>query len=133
MKEMEIGSSAQASAYVHETMLASRVESGSLDVLATPMMGALMEKAACLLVGNALEDEETSVGVELNITHTAPTSAGGLVTATAELTAVEGRTLIFKVSAKDDAGEIGGGTHKRVVVNTEAFLEKAKARQAHDA
>ena len=133
MKELKIGCHAEVSAYVHESMLATSVESGSLPVLATPMMAALMEKAAYLLVGEALDEDETTVGTALDIRHTAATAAGALVTARAELTAVEGRELTFQVSARDEAGEIGGGVHKRFVVKAEPFFQKAEARNGNGA
>ena len=104
--------------------LACRVGSGDLEVLATPMMMALMENAAMLAVAPALEEGQTTVGGQISSSHLKPTGLGKVVTATAELTAIEGRKLTFKIQAYDEAGLIGEGTHLRFIVNREKFLSK---------
>ena len=68
---------------------------------------------------------ETTVGIMLNIEHISATPVGLDVRAEAEVTAVEGKVITFQVTAFDEAGEIGRGTHKRVIVNTQRFLDKA--------
>jgi predicted thioesterase len=128
MKEITIGTKASAVMPVTEDKTAKTVGSGSLLVFATPMMAALMEKAACEALAAFLEDGETTVGTELNIQHTAATPVGLTVTAEAEVTAVNGREITFKVTARDDAGEIGSGTHKRFLVFAEKFQNKANGR-----
>ena len=128
MKEITIGTKAAVQMPVTEEKTAKHVGSGSLLVFATPMMAALMEKAACEALAPFLEDGETTVGTELNIQHTAATPVGLTVTAEAEVTAVNGREIAFKVRAYDDAGEIGTGTHKRFLVFAEKFQTKANGR-----
>lgn len=128
MKEITIGAKAAAQMPVTEEKTAKQVGSGSLLVFATPMMAALMEQAACEALAPFLESGETTVGTELNIQHTAATPVGLNVTAEAEVTAVNGREIAFKVTARDDAGEIGSGTHKRFLVFTEKFQNKANGR-----
>jgi len=104
---------------------AKEVGSGDLLVYATPCMVALMEGAACEAIAEALGDNQTTVGTALNIEHISATPVGLEVRAEAEVTAVEGKIITFAVTAFDEAGEIGRGTHKRVIVNAQKFLEKA--------
>lgn len=103
---------------------AKEVGSGDLLVYATPCMVALMEGAACEAIAEALGDNQTTVGTALNIEHISATPVGLEVRAEAEVTAVEGKVITFAVTAFDEAGEIGRGTHKRVIVNAQKFLEK---------
>ena len=103
---------------------ALEVGSGSLLVYATPCMAALMEAAACAAIEEALDENETTVGIELNLKHTAATPVGLEVRAEAEVTAVEGKIFSFQITAYDEAGKIGEATHKRALVNSQRFLEK---------
>ena len=80
---------------------------------------------ACEAIAECLSDTKTSVGTELNIKHLSATPVGLEVRAEAEVTAVEGNTVTFQVTAYDEAGKIGEGTHKRVIVSTQRFLDKA--------
>jgi len=89
---------------------------------------ALMEGAACEAIEEAMDDSKTTVGTELNIQHLSATPVGLEVRAEAVVTAVEGKVITFEVKAFDEAGEIGRGTHKRVVVPTQKFLEKAYSK-----
>lgn len=108
--------------------LACNVGSGSIDVLATPAVIALMEGAAADLAQSLLDEPFTTVGTKLNIEHVAPTPLGAEVTATAVLTEVDGRVYRFDVSASDPAGQIAFGTHERVSVKKDSFPQKARAR-----
>jgi predicted thioesterase len=103
---------------------ALEVGSGSLLVYATPCMAALMEAAACAAIEEALGENETTVGIELNLKHTAATPVGMEVRAEAEVTAVDGKIITFRITAFDEAGKIGEATHKRALVNAQRFLDK---------
>lgn len=105
---------------------ASAVGSGGLEVFATPSMVALMENAAMNAVAPFLPEGSTTVGAEINTTHIKPSALGSEIKATALLTAVEGRKLMFNVEASDVAGIIGKGTHVRFIVDTERFMAKLK-------
>lgn len=107
---------------------AKEVGSGELLVYATPCMVALMEGAACDAVAGALEDGQTTVGTALNIEHIDATPVGLEVRAEAEVTAVEGKIISFEVRAFDEAGEIGRGTHRRVIVGSQKFLDNAYSK-----
>lgn len=100
---------------------APRVGSGRIAVLATPVMINVIEAAALAAVEHLLPAGHQSLGIHLDVGHFAATPVGLKVTATAEVTAVEGRTITFKVEARDDREVIGGGTHQRVVVNVARF------------
>ena len=123
--EITVGMKGEASTLVEREDTAKEVGSGDLLVYATPCMVALMEGAACEAIVEALSDTQTTVGTALNIEHLSATPVGLEVRAEAEVTAVEGKVITFDIHAYDEAGEIGKGTHKRVIVNSQKFLEKA--------
>ena len=123
--EIIVGMKGEAATMAESEDTAMEVGSGSLLVYATPCMVALMEGAACEAIQEALSDSQTTVGTELNIQHISATPVGLEVRAEAEVVAVDGKVITFEVKAFDEAGEIGKGTHKRVIVNTQKFLEKA--------
>ena len=123
--EITVGMKGEVATLAEREDTAKEVGSGSLLVYATPCMVALMEGAACEAIQDALSDSQTTVGTELNIQHISATPVGLEVRAEAEVVAVEGKVITFEVKAFDEAGEIGKGTHKRVIVNTQKFLEKA--------
>ena len=123
--EITVGMKGEVEALVEREDTAKEVGSGDLLVYATPCMVALMEGAACEAIADALSDTQTTVGTALNLEHTSATPVGLEVRAMAEVTAVEGKVITFSVTAYDEAGEIGKGIHKRVIVNSQKFLEKA--------
>ena len=126
--EISVGMKGEAWTEVEKEDTAQIVGSGSLLVYATPCMVALMEGAACEAIAEALGEDQTTVGIALNIEHISATPVGLEVHAEAEVTAVEGKAITFCVTAYDESGEIGRGTHKRVIVNSQKFLEKAYAK-----
>jgi len=108
--------------------LAVSAGSGSVEVYATPMVIALMEKAASELAEKFIAEDYTTVGTAVSIEHIAATAEGIEVSAEAELISHNGRSFEFYVTAYDNAGIIAKGTHSRFAVNAEKFLSKAKAR-----
>jgi predicted thioesterase len=126
--EITVGLKGTAESFVDREDTAREVGSGDLLVYATPCMVALMEGAACEALAPVLKETETTVGTMLNIEHIAATPVGLEVRAEAEVTAVEGRVITFSVTAFDESGEIGRGTHKRVLVNSQKFLDKVYAK-----
>ena len=107
---------------------AKEVGSGDLLVYATPCMVALMEGAACEAIAEAMSENQTTVGTALNIEHISATPVGLEVRAEATVTEVAGKVITFEVKAFDEAGEIGRGTHKRVIINSQKFLEKTYSK-----
>ena len=126
MSELKAGLVGSATVTVAENNIAKTMKSGALAVFATPAMCALMEEAACAAVQDCLEPGAGTVGISLNISHDRATAMGDTVVATATLTAVEGRKLVFAVEAKDSKGVIGKGTHERFIINNEKFMGKLK-------
>lgn len=123
---LEQGLSARSIATVTAENTAVSMGSGDLPVFATPAMVALMENAAMQAVAGELPEGATTVGAEMNVTHIKPSGLGAAVTATAVLTAVEGRKLTFNVGARDAEGMIGEGVHVRYVVDRARFMEKVR-------
>lgn len=97
-------------------------------VYATSRMIGLMEVAASRILGPLLENDELSVGVTVDIVHSAATPPGATVTATARYVGQEGKLYVFEVTAADNAGEVGRGTHKRAVISTARLLAGAAKR-----
>ena len=126
--EITVGMKAVVESFVEREDTAKEVGSGDLLVYATPCMAALMEGAACEAISGALKDTETTVGMELNIQHTSATPVGLDVRAEAEVTAVDGKVITFAITAFDESGEIGKATHKRVIVNSQKFLDKTYSK-----
>nr|WP_148228199.1 thioesterase family protein [Syntrophobotulus glycolicus] len=126
MINMEIGAKGKSETVVTEKVTAKTLGSGTLDVLATPIMVAIMENAATRALD--LPEGQTSVGTYLEIKHLAATPVGMKVWAVAEITGIEGRKLSFKIEAYDEKEKIGEGEHERFIINAEKFLEKAYAK-----
>lgn len=134
MPELLLNATATAEWVVRASDLASSLPSDPRDVFppvfATPRLAALMELASARLLQPVLGPGELSVGVSLDLVHTAATLEGARVTATARYVGREGSAYILKVTASDPAGEIGRATHKRAIVSVARLLAGAKKRAA---
>lgn len=120
-----VGLKGRAETVVNDQNTAIAAGSGTLPVFATPWMCALMEKASWTAIAPALDDGDSTVGTKLNISHLSATPVGLKVWAESEVTAVDGKRIELKVSAYDEKGLIGEGTHERFLVTNERFLGKA--------
>jgi fluoroacetyl-CoA thioesterase len=118
----------EASLVVGEEHTAPRVGSGAIHVLATPVMINLFEAAALAAVERLLPPGYQSLGTVLEIRHVAATPVGMRVTASAVVEKVEGRTVSFRVEARDEKEPIGDGRHERVVVNVARFDERVQRK-----
>ena len=127
--KLETGICGEQSVRVSAENTAKTMGSGTLDVFATPALVALAEKTCWQSVAPALEAGSGTVGTKLELEHTAPTPVGMTVTCESELTAVEGRKLVFKVSLHDEKGPVGGGVHERFVVYDAKFAAKAESKK----
>ncbi len=128
MNEITTGIVKEISVNVEKSMLAVNVGSGTLEVLATPVVAALMEKAACELIQPYLPEGITTVGTMISVNHMSATPLGARVTAEARLTDIADRKYTFELTARDDAGLIATGKHERFTVKSERFIEKANAK-----
>ncbi len=124
---LEVGMRGDASLVVGEEQTAAAFGAGGVRVFGTPVMIGLMENAAWRLVQPELAEGETTVGTLVNVRHLAATPVGGHVVATAELIEIDGRRLVFRVSARDDNQLIGEGFHERARVLLDRFLARINA------
>ena len=122
------GLSGGATLVVAEEHTAPRVGSGRVHVLATPVMINLFEAAALEAVEHLLPTGHQSLGTVLNVRHIAATPVGMRVSARAEVIGVEGRTIRFRVEARDEKELIGDGLHERVVVNVAKFDQRVQRK-----
>lgn len=116
------GMRGEATTIVSHQNTAAALRSGAVEVFATPMMIALMEAAASQAIAGALQEGDITVGTMVHVRHLAASPIGQRVRATAELTEVNGRRLLFTVEAYDEKKKIGEGQHERFIVNRERFL-----------
>lgn len=123
---LEVGMHGDASLVVGEEQTAAAFGAGGVRVFGTPVMIGLMENAAWRLVQPELAEGETTVGTVVNVRHLAATPVGGHVVATAELIEIDGRRLVFRVSAHDDNQLIGEGMHERARVLLDRFLARIR-------
>ncbi len=114
---------------VTEDKTAEVMKSGTLKVLATPAMIALIEETAWKSVQSELGEGQGTVGTNLNVDHVAPTPLGMKVRCETELVEVDGRKLKFDVKVYDECGLIGKGTHERFIIVSEKFQAKANAKK----
>ena len=122
------GLKGRADTVVTQDNTASAVGSGLVPVFATPYMIALMENAAANSLLPFLGEDEGSVGIHLDVSHTSATPVGMKVWAETEVTAVDGKRITFAVKAFDESGEIGAGTHVRCIIKPEKFLARTQAK-----
>jgi predicted thioesterase len=123
---LEPGRSGRSSLVVDPKDTAAALGSGDVEVLATPRLISLCEEATLQAVSGQVGPGRTSVGVRVQFDHLAPVRVGSQVTAEAVLEKVEGRRLVFTVTATDASGLVGAGRVTRVVVDIESFLAKAR-------
>jgi fluoroacetyl-CoA thioesterase len=130
LSQLKPGLVGSADLLVGVEQTAPSIGSGLVPVLATPVMINLIEAAALAAVEHLLPAGHQSLGIHLDVRHFAATPIGMRVHASAELIAIEGRTLTFRVEARDEREPIGDGTHQRVVVNVERFDQRVQRKLA---
>jgi fluoroacetyl-CoA thioesterase len=128
LSRLRVGLTGTASMLVTPERLAPIVGSGNVPVFASPMLIAVMEAACVDCLAGHLPEDYQSLGVHLDITHSAPTPVGHSVTATATIKAIQGRKIIFDVSATDGIDRIGSGGHTRIIVDTARFMARIAAK-----
>ena len=121
---LHTGLQAESKVVVSHENTALKLGSGDMEVFATPAMVALMENAAMRAVQSELAEGDTTVGTAMQTSHIKASKLGAQITASAELTEIDGRALHFHVKAWDEVGIIGEGKHTRFIVTKERFLAK---------
>lgn len=125
MKQIPLGATGTATLRVRPEHLANRFKDSILpEVFATPVMILVMENAALNAIRPFLDAGESAVGIAVDVQHLAATPVGHDVRATAEVVAVQGKRIDFKVSARDNKEEIGKGSHQRIVIDMRSFNER---------
>jgi predicted thioesterase len=130
MNELSPGLNAELTLTVTEFDTAAKWGSGLVPVFGTPALVGLMEAAAVKALEGYLPEARTTVGGRMDVRHLAATPVDMNVRARAELTAVEGRKLLFHIEAWDEVEKIGEATHERFVIDTEKFIAKAGAKKS---
>ena len=128
LSALRVGLRGAAEIVVGDEHTAPFVGSGRVRVLATPVMINLMEAAALDAAEALLPAGHQSLGIRLDVRHYAATPVGMRVRVSAELIKIEGRTLTFRVEARDEKEAIGDGLHERVVVNVARFDERVRRK-----
>ena len=123
-----IGTKGRADVIVNDNNTAKAAGSGDLMVFSTPSMIALMEKASHDSIAPFLDESQGSVGTHLDVKHLAATPLGKNVYAESEVTFADERKVSFKVSAYDETGLIGEGTHQRAIITKDRFMKKCSER-----
>ena len=98
-------------------------------VFGTPFLGGLFEGVSADLMAPHLAPGEQSVGISMNLKHTAPTPLGMEVRAVTKVVAVEGRKVTFQLEAFDDQEKIGEAVHERFIINAEKFNQRVEAKK----
>lgn len=129
MMSITVGMKGRAETMISEDKTAISAGSGTLPVFATPWMCALMEQAAWTAVAPGLAEGDSTVGTKLNISHLSASPVGIRAWAEAEVTHVDGKRIAFTVTAYDEKGPIGEGTHERFVVTNDRFVSKADQKR----
>ena len=126
---VEIGIKGREEAVVLPEYTAKHIGSGTVLVLATPMMIALMERTCRLSVKPYLEEGQETVGTHVNVSHDGATPVGMKVWSESEVIDVDRRKITFKVAVYDDAGLVGQGTHERFIIDEKKFGDKVEAKK----
>ena len=123
--EIKVGLTATKEIIVEEKDSAKSLGSGGLDVFGTPAMIALMENVALDMIRPYLPEGNDSVGIKINTDHLKASPIGAKIKCTAEVTAVDGRKVSYKIECLDESGDkIGFSAHERFVVDMERFMSK---------
>ncbi len=127
---LEVGIKGRQEMVVTEELTAGHIGSGTVRVLATPMMVSLMERTSRLSVKPFLEEGQETVGTRVNVSHVAATPVGMKVWCESTLTEADRRRLVFRVRVFDECGPVGEGEHERFIIDEKKFQEKTDAKAA---
>ena len=130
MKTVPVGTKGKFEQLIEKEHLASELDTSLASVLSTPTMVAMMERAAMEAIKPFLDAGESSVGMSIEVSHTAATPPGHRARAEAEVTKVEGRRIEFKIEATDGVAPIGTGTHERMLIDMVRFVERLNQNRA---
>jgi fluoroacetyl-CoA thioesterase len=124
---IEVGARTTWQRTVEADMTADRWGNAGVLVLATPHLVGLLEATSVRAISDQLQPGESTVGTHIDLRHLRATPVGDTITLSAEVTAVDGRRLSFRIKAEDSGGLAGEGTHERVVIDLQRFLRRVSA------
>ncbi|MBR5908141.1 MAG: thioesterase family protein [Bacteroidales bacterium] len=125
---IELGIKGRRELVVAEEHTAKHIGSGTVLVLATPMMIALMEQTSLWSIKPYLEEGQGSVGIHVDVYHDAAAPLGSTVWCESEVIEIDRRKITFKVTVYDKDGVVGHGTHQRFIIDERKFGDKMKAK-----
>lgn len=123
MEKINIGTSYEIGKSVTANESALHIGSGTLEVYSTPSMIAIMEKASLMCIEQYLGNQETSVGAAVNVKHLRPTAIGKYITCRSKITSVDRKKIEFEVEVHENDKLIGKGTHTRVIITKDTFMD----------
>jgi fluoroacetyl-CoA thioesterase len=121
---LSVGARSDQTMLVTDDLTAVAMGSGSLPVLATPAMIALMEASALAAIDPLLPEGQASVGIEISVRHLSATPVGEEIIASAIVTQIDGKRVTFEVRAWDRKELIGEGTHVRYIIDEVRFMSR---------
>jgi len=98
-------------------------------VFATAFLVGFVEWTCIEALRPHLAPDQRTVGVHVDLSHSAATPVGMKVTAAVELIAVDDRKLRFKVACRDEAEAICAGHHDRFIVDAARFLARMERKR----
>ncbi len=129
---IKVGMCLETEQMVTPELSAPHMGSGALRVYATPAMAMFVEQSCCELVDHLLVDGKTTVGIEINVRHLAPTPVGMRVHARIEVVSTDGALITFRALLRDDFEPIGEVEHRRAIVEVDRFLKRVEAKSNQD-
>ena len=129
MGMVTIGIKGREEAVVLPELTAKHIGSGTVPVLATPMMIALMEKTCRLSVKPYLEEGQETVGTHVDISHDSATPEGMTVWCESEVVEIDRRKITFRVVVYDKDGIVGQGMHERFIIDENRFRDKMEQKK----
>ncbi len=128
MAEIPIGTKGESTILVTSDVAINFLGQEGARVLSTPHMIGYMERTCRDTVLPLLDPGHDTVGTHVNVSHLAASPMGMPVTFTAEVIAVDGRRIRFRVEARDEKEIIGEGTHERTIINVAKFATRMAAK-----
>ena len=130
MPNIPIGAKAEQKLLVTSESATTFMGAEGPRVLSTPHMIGRMELTSRDALLPFLEAGFDTVGTHVDVYHLAAAPIGAVVTFTAEVVAVDGRRIQFRVEARDEKEKIGEGTHERAVINVAKFATRLAEKKA---
>lgn len=130
LAQIRAGLTGRTSLVVRGQDLASAYGNPGVEVLSSMTLMTLLEQACLACLEGLLNPDQMCVGARMEMDHLAPTPEGFTVTAQAELQEVQGRKLVFAVSAHDGVDQVARAVHVRYIVDRQKFMASVAQKAA---